>query len=122
MNAGSMMERLFFFIAEYQPDKRKDTGGGVESEGEDIAVLKLPFDKVCAMMGKGEIIGRKRRTSTRVPRVSRSRALSLPTELKEKLRNPVRIRDLGTRHNCVQMPDEHLGTRKVFRIRLLQAA
>jgi nudix-type nucleoside diphosphatase (YffH/AdpP family) len=59
MSPGSVKERLFFFIAEYHPDKRKDAGGGVESEGEDIEVLELPFDKACEMMEKGEIMDAK---------------------------------------------------------------
>jgi nudix-type nucleoside diphosphatase (YffH/AdpP family) len=59
MSPGSVKERLFFFIAEYQPDKRKDAGGGVESEGEDIEVLEVPFDKACEMMEKGEIMDAK---------------------------------------------------------------
>ena len=55
MSPGSVKERQFFFIAEYQPDKRKDAGGGVESEGEEIEVLELPFEKAYEMMEKGEI-------------------------------------------------------------------
>ncbi|HYD97240.1 MAG TPA: NUDIX domain-containing protein [Noviherbaspirillum sp.] len=56
MTPGAVAERAFFFVAEYQPDKRKDAGGGVAAEGEDIEVLELPFDKACEMMEKGEII------------------------------------------------------------------
>ena len=59
MSAGSVTERLFFFIAEYRPDNRKDSGGGVKSEGEDIEVLELPFDKACDMMERGEIVDGK---------------------------------------------------------------
>lgn len=37
----------------------KDAGGGVELEGNDIAVLELPFDKFCEMTEKEEIIDGK---------------------------------------------------------------
>lgn len=59
MSPGSVKEKVFFFTAEYQPDKRRDGGGGVESEGEDIEVLELSFDEACRMMENGEIMDAK---------------------------------------------------------------
>src|SRR5512147_268293 len=42
MSPGSVTERLYFFVAEYDAAARTGTGGGIASEGEDIEVLELP--------------------------------------------------------------------------------
>lgn len=55
MSPGSVTERLYFFVAEYEPDSRPGTGGGIAEEGEDIEVLELPFEQALAMMANGEI-------------------------------------------------------------------
>lgn len=55
MSPGSVTEKLHFYMAEYQPKDKLTTGGGIESEGEDIEVLELPFPQALAMIGKGEI-------------------------------------------------------------------
>lgn len=55
MSPGSMTERLYFFVAEYDPSSRKGSGGGLESEGEDIEVLDLDFDRAFGMIASGEI-------------------------------------------------------------------
>lgn len=59
MSPASVREKVYFFIAEYRPDRRKDAGGGVASEGEDIEVLELPFGQAYDMMASGEIMDAK---------------------------------------------------------------
>lgn len=54
MSPGSVTEILYFFIAEYTKDHKKNEGGGVEDE-EDIEVLELNFDKAMNMIDTGEI-------------------------------------------------------------------
>jgi ADP-ribose pyrophosphatase len=50
---GGMSERIYIFYAEVAA--RKNAGGGVASEHEDIRVLELPVAKVYAMLEKGKI-------------------------------------------------------------------
>jgi nudix-type nucleoside diphosphatase (YffH/AdpP family) len=59
MSPGAVTEKLHFFVAEYQPDMRIGTGGGLASEGEDIEVLELPVDQALAMIGDGRIADAK---------------------------------------------------------------
>lgn len=55
MSPGSVTEKLYFYIAEYQPKDKLTTGGGIESEGEDIEVLELPFNQAMTMIQNGDI-------------------------------------------------------------------
>ena len=50
MSPGAVTEKLYLFIAEYEPDMKVGDGGGLEGEGEDIERLELPF---AAAMGRG---------------------------------------------------------------------
>jgi ADP-ribose pyrophosphatase len=50
---GGMSERIYIFYADVAA--RKNAGGGVASEHEDIRVIELPVAKVYAMLEKGEI-------------------------------------------------------------------
>jgi nudix-type nucleoside diphosphatase (YffH/AdpP family) len=59
MSPGSVTEKLYFFVAEYDADSRVGRGGGVVDEGEDIEVLELPFDEALAMIARGEIMDGK---------------------------------------------------------------
>jgi len=59
MSPGSVTEKLYFFVAEYQPDMRIGRGGGIASEGEDIEVLELRIDQAVAMIGDGRIADAK---------------------------------------------------------------
>jgi GDP-mannose pyrophosphatase NudK len=54
MSPGSVTEKLYFFIAEYEP-AQKGKGGGVEAEGEDIEVLELSFAEALQMLQGGKI-------------------------------------------------------------------
>jgi len=55
MSPGSVTERLYFFVAEYDPTMRLSGGGGNENEGEDIEVLELTIDHALEMIASGEI-------------------------------------------------------------------
>lgn len=55
MSPGSVTERLYFFVAEYDPASRPGPGGGIAEEGEDIEVLELSMDRALAMIASGEI-------------------------------------------------------------------
>ena len=59
MSPGSVTEKLYFFIAEYDAQTRLSQGGGVEGEGEDIEVLELPFEHAMQMIADGQIVDGK---------------------------------------------------------------
>lgn len=56
---GAVTEKLYFFVAEYQPDMKIGNGGGLADEGEDIETLELPFAEAFAMIGDGRIVDAK---------------------------------------------------------------
>jgi nudix-type nucleoside diphosphatase (YffH/AdpP family) len=55
MSPGSVTEKLHFFIAEYDAQTQRDQGGGLVSEGEDIATLELDIDDAMRKIAEGEI-------------------------------------------------------------------
>jgi GDP-mannose pyrophosphatase NudK len=55
MSPGSVTEKLHFFVASYTLQDRRDAGGGVVAEGEDIEVLELPIVKALEMIRTGHI-------------------------------------------------------------------
>ena len=55
MSPGSVTEKLFFFVAEYDREHKISAGGGDENEGEDIEVLEIPIQQALEMIGSGEI-------------------------------------------------------------------
>ncbi|MGF6778503.1 NUDIX domain-containing protein [Paraburkholderia sp. GAS334] len=55
MSPGSVTEKLFFFVARYDPASKVSQGGGVAGEGEDIEVLELTIDEALAMVQRGDI-------------------------------------------------------------------
>jgi nudix-type nucleoside diphosphatase (YffH/AdpP family) len=59
MSPGAVTEKLHFFVAEYEPQMRVGSGGGIASEGEEIEVLELPIDQALAMIGDGRIADAK---------------------------------------------------------------
>jgi nudix-type nucleoside diphosphatase (YffH/AdpP family) len=59
MSPGAVTEKLHFFVAEYQPDMRVGSGGGIPDEGEDIEVLELSIDEALAMIGDLRIVDAK---------------------------------------------------------------
>jgi 8-oxo-dGTP pyrophosphatase MutT (NUDIX family) len=52
-------EKLYFFVAEYDPSMRIGSGGGLKEEGEDIEVLELAIDQALAMIADGRIVDAK---------------------------------------------------------------
>jgi len=56
---GAVTEKMHFFVAEYEPKMRIDSGGGIADEGEEIEVLELPFQQALAMIGDGRIVDAK---------------------------------------------------------------
>lgn len=55
MSPGSVTEKLYFFIAEYESSMKINDGGGIAQEQEDIEVLEYPIAAAIAMIGSGEI-------------------------------------------------------------------
>lgn len=55
MSPGSVTERLWLYVGEYDSSARISEGGGLEDEGEDIETLELPFADAMAMLERGEI-------------------------------------------------------------------
>jgi nudix-type nucleoside diphosphatase (YffH/AdpP family) len=54
MSPGSVTEKLYFFVGEYDREDRT-TGGGVHHEGEDIEVLEISLQRAMEMIDSGEI-------------------------------------------------------------------
>lgn len=59
MSPGSVTERLHFFAAPYGPVTSTAAGGGVAAEGEDIAVVELPFTEALESTRDGTIADAK---------------------------------------------------------------
>jgi nudix-type nucleoside diphosphatase (YffH/AdpP family) len=55
MSPGSVTEKLYFFVAEYDAAAKSSDGGGIAEEGEDIEVLELPFATALRMIESGKI-------------------------------------------------------------------
>jgi nudix-type nucleoside diphosphatase (YffH/AdpP family) len=55
MSPGSVTEKLYFFVAEYDAAAKSGSGGGLADEGEDIEVLELPFATALDMIESGQI-------------------------------------------------------------------
>ena len=59
MSPGSVTEKLYFFVAGYEPHSDRGNGGGLIDDGEDIEVLELDFDEALRMIERGEIVDAK---------------------------------------------------------------
>lgn len=59
MSPGSVTEKLYFYIAEYDAGNKQSAGGGIEEEGEDIEVLELSLDAALAAIESGLIVDGK---------------------------------------------------------------
>lgn len=59
MSPGSVTEKLYFYIAEYDAGDKVGAGGGIEAEGEDIEVLERPLDEALAAVESGLIVDGK---------------------------------------------------------------
>lgn len=59
MSPGSVTERVAFFTANYGPDDRVASGGGLADEGEDIEVVELDLDDAISQVADGRIVDGK---------------------------------------------------------------
>jgi nudix-type nucleoside diphosphatase (YffH/AdpP family) len=59
MSPGAVTEKMHFFVAEYEPEMRIGSGGGIAEEGEEIEVLELPIEQALAMIDDGRIVDAK---------------------------------------------------------------
>lgn len=59
MSPGSVTERLYFYYATYSADQRRDEGGGIAAEGEDIEVVEFGVDQALEMVRNGAIVDAK---------------------------------------------------------------
>ena len=55
MSPGSVTEKLYFFVAEYDRSGKVNDGGGNHIEGEDIEVLELSIEDAIDAIERGEI-------------------------------------------------------------------
>jgi len=55
MSPGSVTEKLYFFVAEYDGGSQVTGGGGNFIEGEDIEVLELSIEEAMEAVARGEI-------------------------------------------------------------------
>ena len=55
MSPGSVTEKLYFFLAEYDSESRVSVGGGNFVEGEDIEVLELSIEDAMSAIERGDI-------------------------------------------------------------------
>lgn len=59
MSPGSVTEKLYFYLAEYQPQDRTGAGGGIKAEGEDIDVLEMTLEEALRGIETGKIVDGK---------------------------------------------------------------
>lgn len=56
---GTLTEKVGLFYARIDLEEKAGTGGGLETEGEDIEVISIPLDEAFAMISSGEITDAK---------------------------------------------------------------
>ncbi|RKP53420.1 NUDIX domain-containing protein [Pararobbsia silviterrae] len=59
MSPGSVTEKLYFYVGEYDSSTRVGDGGGLEEEGEDLEVIEMPLDEAIDAIERGEIVDGK---------------------------------------------------------------
>jgi len=59
MSPGAVTERLSLFLADYDSDQARQSGGGFADEGEDIEVLEMPLHEALDLVRRGEILDAK---------------------------------------------------------------
>jgi len=59
MSPGSVTEKLYFYIGDYDSAIRVSEGGGVEAEGEEIETIEVPLQTAMQMIERGEIMDGK---------------------------------------------------------------
>ncbi|SPB15234.1 nucleoside diphosphate pyrophosphatase [Caballeronia novacaledonica] len=59
MSPGSVTEKLYFYVGDYDSAMRVSEGGGVEEEGEEIETIEVPLQTAMQMIERGEIMDGK---------------------------------------------------------------
>jgi nudix-type nucleoside diphosphatase (YffH/AdpP family) len=59
MSPGSVTEKLYFYLGDYDACMRVNGGGGIEDEGEDLEVLEMPLKTALQLIKSGEIVDAK---------------------------------------------------------------
>ncbi|BAN26959.1 NUDIX domain-containing protein [Caballeronia insecticola] len=59
MSPGSVTEKLYFYLGEYDRSMRVSDGGGVAEEGEEIETIEVPLHTALTMIERGEIMDGK---------------------------------------------------------------
>ena len=59
MSPGSVTEKLYFYLGEYDASTRIGKGGGIAEEGEDLEVIEMPLSEALAAIERGEIVDGK---------------------------------------------------------------
>ncbi|WP_321797198.1 NUDIX domain-containing protein [Caballeronia sp. J97] len=59
MSPGSVTEKLYFYIGDYDSSMRVSDGGGVAEEGEEIETIEVPLQTAMQMIERGEIMDGK---------------------------------------------------------------
>lgn len=59
MSPGSVTEKLYFYLGEYDPAERPGAGGGVAEEGEDLETIEVHLSEALRMIERGEIVDGK---------------------------------------------------------------
>ncbi|POR50196.1 nudix-type nucleoside diphosphatase (YffH/AdpP family) [Paraburkholderia eburnea] len=59
MSPGSVTEKLYFYLGEYDASTRIGHGGGIAEEGEDLEVIEMPLSEALAAIERGEIVDGK---------------------------------------------------------------
>ncbi|APY00412.1 NUDIX domain-containing protein [Lacinutrix venerupis] len=56
---GALTEKLHYFVGEYTSEMKVSSGGGVETEQEDIEIIEMPFKTALQGIETGEIADAK---------------------------------------------------------------
>lgn len=59
MSPGAVTERLSLFLADYDSEQARHSGGGFADEGEDIEILELSLCEALDLVHRGEIVDAK---------------------------------------------------------------
>jgi nudix-type nucleoside diphosphatase (YffH/AdpP family) len=59
MSPGSVTEKLYFYVGEFDRSMRVHDGGGIPEEGEEIETIEVPLLAALQMIERGEIVDGK---------------------------------------------------------------
>ena len=59
VSPGSVTEKLYYYTAPYQTERRLHAGGGLAEEGEDIEVFEVDIDRALGWVADGRIVDAK---------------------------------------------------------------